>query len=75
MVLYKHGQLMQQSNDAAFDGVHEAGHNTPHSGIYTCVGCGRSITSVAGYPLPPQNHHQHTAQQGRIRWRLSASHS
>jgi hypothetical protein len=21
-------------------------------------------------PLPPQNHHQHNSNQGRIRWRL-----
>jgi len=75
VVLFKYNQYFQKSDDAAFDRVYEAATNTPHSGIYRCEGCGRSVTSVAGYPLPPQNHHQHTAQQGRIRWRLAASHS
>lgn len=73
-VLYKYSQFLEHSNHAAFDGIHEAGAATPYSGIYRCEGCGKCVTSVKGYPLPPQNHHQHTLQQGRIRWRLAASH-
>lgn len=42
----------------------------PRSGIYKCGGCKREITSNAGDPFPPQNHHQHTSSQGSIRWRL-----
>jgi hypothetical protein len=74
MVLYKYSQFLQQTNHAAFDSIHEAGTVTPFSGIYRCEGCGKCVTSVRDYPLPPQNHHQHTYQQGRIRWRLAASH-
>ncbi len=74
MVLYKYSQFLQQSNDQAFDTICEPGTTTQWSGIYRCEGCGKNVTSVIGYPLPPQNHHQHTASQGRIRWRLAASH-
>jgi hypothetical protein len=74
MVLYKYNQFLQYSNYAAFDQIHVAGANTPYSGIFRCEGCGRCVTSVMNYPLPPQNHHQHTPAQGAIRWRLVASH-
>ncbi len=73
-VLYKYSQFLAASNHAAFDEIYEAGVQTPYSGIYRCEGCGKCITSVYSHPLPPQNHHQHTVQQGRIRWRLAASH-
>lgn len=72
--LYKYVQYLKVSNHVAFDQIHEAGVATPYSGIYTCEGCGKCIVSVNPHPLPPQNHHQHTAQQGRIRWRLIVSH-
>jgi hypothetical protein len=42
----------------------------PVSGIYKCTGCKKEITSNAQDPFPPQNHHQHTAAQGAIRWKL-----
>jgi hypothetical protein len=69
VALYKYPQFLQRSDHNAFDGIHEAGVQTPYSGIYRCEGCGHCVTSVHvhSYPLPPQNHHQHTAQQGRIR--------
>ena len=70
MALYKHGQYLQQSQGDAFDYVHNPGVATPHSGIYRCEGCGDEIASNKGQPLPPQNHHQHNEQQGKIRWRL-----
>lgn len=72
--LYKYPQFLAVSDHQAFDQITESGVQTPYSGIYRCEGCGRCVTSVGGYPLPPQNHHQHTAQQGRIRWRLIVSH-
>ena len=43
----------------------------PVSGIYRCTGCKKEITSNKGDPFPPQNHHQHAASQGEIRWKLN----
>ena len=74
-VLYKYSQFLGSSNDGAFDKILEPGTLAPWSGIYRCEGCGKSETSITGYKLPPQNHHQHTITQGKIRWRLAASHS
>lgn len=70
MALYKHGNYLAQSQDAAFDALHNPGASTPHSGIYRCEGCGHEVASNGGNPLPPQNHHQHTTAQGHIRWRM-----
>ena len=70
MAFYKYAAYLSQNTDAAFDLIHEAAALTPNSGIYRCEGWGREAISTAGHPLPPQNHHQHTYQQGRIRWRL-----
>lgn len=74
-VLYKYPQFLTQSAHSAFDTISEPGSITQWSGIYRCEGCGKAITSISGHTLPPQNHHQHTIQQGRIRWRLAASHA
>jgi len=68
--LYKNLNYLSQSSSSSFDDIHKPGDNTPHSGIYRCEGCGTGIASNAGNPLPPQNHHQHTTQQGAIRWRM-----
>lgn len=70
MALYKYSNYLQQSQDAAFDGLHKPGATTPHSGIYHCTGCGREVVSEEAKPLPPQNHHQHSASQGAIVWRM-----
>jgi hypothetical protein len=70
MAIYKYSQFISQNNSAAFDPVHSAAAATPYSGIYRCEGCGVNIVSTQGHHLPPQNHHQHTAAQGSIRWRL-----
>ena len=43
----------------------------PTSGIYRCLGCKKEVTSNEGDPFPPQNHHQHSVAQGRIRWKLN----
>jgi hypothetical protein len=43
----------------------------PVSGIYKCTGCKKEITSNAGDPFPPQNHHQHTLSLGPVRWKLN----
>jgi hypothetical protein len=73
VVYYKYSNFMTQNTNTAFDVIHEPGAQAPYSGIYRCVGCGHEITDVAGRTLPPQNHHQHTYAQGRIRWQLAAS--
>jgi hypothetical protein len=71
MATYKYSRYIELNTSEAFDGTHHPGEITPHSGIYRCLGCGREDVSTKGHPLPPQNHHQHTVQQGSIRWRLA----
>lgn len=73
MANYKYQQFLSHSNHQAFDTITEPGQATPHSGIYRCEGCGENVVSTHSHPLPPQNHHQHTPAQGRIRWRLIAA--
>jgi hypothetical protein len=68
--LYKYDKDLVKSSSDLFDALHKPGESTPHSGIYRCEGCGKAIASNAGNPLPPQNHHQHAAGQGEIRWRM-----
>ncbi len=70
MATYKYAQFVVANPSVAFDSVYHPGIVTPHSGIYRCEGCGRETISPQGHPLPPQDHHQHTAAQGVIRWRL-----
>ena len=70
MALYKDGTHVSRSDSGAFDVIHKPGAPTPFSGIYRCVGCGREDVSVCNRPLPPENHHQHAAAQGRIRWKM-----
>ncbi|MGY2292154.1 protein L [Pseudomonas sp. SDO528_S397] len=43
----------------------------PVSGIYRCTGCKKEVTSNADDPFPPQNHHQHSAAQGAVSWKLN----
>lgn len=70
MAMYKHAAYLQKVEDEVFDKVNPPGTPAPLSGIYRCMGCHREVCSNEGEPLPPQNHHQHTQQQGTIRWRL-----
>lgn len=67
MAVFKNKDYFQHSTNAAFDNIHEPGEQAPHSGIYRCKGCGVNAVSTHAHPLPPQNHHQHTANQGPIR--------
>jgi hypothetical protein len=71
LAYYKYGNILTQEDGAEFDTIYQTGTPTPYSGIYRCEGCGHSITSVHNHPFPPQNHHQHSAAQGTIRWRLA----
>lgn len=70
MALYKHAEYLTQNDDPIFDEVRGPGQPAPRSGIYRCMGCHREAACNEGEPLPPQNHHQHTQNQGSIRWRL-----
>ena len=70
MATYQDGKYLEQVKHAAFDAEHNLGSETPFYGIYRCRGCGWEVVSEKGKPLPPQNHHTHTQQQGAIRWRL-----
>ncbi len=70
MALYKYANLLARTEHAEFDKVYPAGSTTAWSGIYRCDGCAREAVHTVDIHLPPQNHHQHTAQQGAIRWRL-----
>ena len=70
MAIYKNGVYLTQSQDTAFDIDYEPGGHVPHSGIYRCLGCGREVVAEEARKLPPQNHHEHSPTQGKIRWRL-----
>jgi hypothetical protein len=70
MALYKYGAYLTESQDASFDSTHKPGATPPHSGIYRCMGCGREIVAEEGRQFPPQNHHQHSTQQGAVLWRM-----
>ena len=74
MAEYKYGKLLTYANKAAYDQLFRPSATTPYSGIYRCAQCGHEVTSVSGYPLPPQNHHQHTPGQGAIAWQLLVAH-
>lgn len=70
MALYKYGNQLTQSDDAAFDQVHEPGVPAPHAGVYRCMKCGHEIGIAAGHTLPPQSHPQHPTSLGSIQWKL-----
>lgn len=70
MALYKYGQHLTQTQDAAFDATYHPGTNAPHPGIYHCTSCGDEIAIAGGHVLPPQNHKQHSPLNGAILWKL-----
>jgi len=73
MALFKYQQYLAQSQHGNFDTLHSPGASVPDSGIYRCEGYGKEISHTKNSTLPPQSHHQHTAAQGSIRWRLIAA--
>jgi hypothetical protein len=73
MALYKNNEHLQLSDKEAFDQIFDPRVQAVYSGIYQCTECGKNATAVAGGPLPPENHHQHTREQGPIRWRLAVA--
>jgi hypothetical protein len=70
MAVYKNANYLRQDDDKAFDHDYNPGVSAPLAGVYRCMGCHREIGIAQGHTLPPQEHHQHTAAQGHIRWRL-----
>jgi hypothetical protein len=70
MAYYKNPNYLTRENGSEFDDIHLPNTKTPYSGIYRCEGCGLSATFVKNNNIPPQNHHQHGAAQGTIRWRM-----
>lgn len=70
MALYKNADFLVFNQHANFDKTHAPGSNAPDPGIYRCIACGDEIGIAKGHVLPPQNHHQHKAGAGDIRWQL-----
>jgi hypothetical protein len=70
MATYERPQYLAQITHAAFNTWYSPGQVPPFSGIYRCLGCGREVVAEQSRQLPPQNHHQHSVQQGTIRWLL-----
>lgn len=70
MAWYKYEKYLDQNTHANFDKEWKPGETPPDNGIYRCKGCGLEIASNQGVKLPPQNHHQHSAAQGSIRWQM-----
>jgi hypothetical protein len=74
MALYSDSAYLQHSKSEAFTKIWPAGTTAPHPGLYRCPGCGHEIATADTHKLPPQNHHQHTVAQGKVRWQLIVSH-
>ncbi len=70
MALYKYGNQLQQSQHGNFDLAQSPGSVATDAGIYRCTGCGDEIGIAKGHTLPPQNHRQHNAFAGPIKWQL-----
>jgi hypothetical protein len=70
MATYQDQPNVIRVQHAAFDEVFAPGQIATHPGIYRCVVCGHEIAIAGTHILPPQNHHQHAAAQGPIRWKL-----
>lgn len=70
MAWYKYNVFLHQVDKPAYDALHSPGVKAPFAGIYRCHGCGHEVGIALGHTLPPQGHHQHTAAQGPIQWRL-----
>jgi hypothetical protein len=74
MAIYKYEEYVSKSSADAFDSSLEPGTHATWPGIYKCEVCGHEIATAANHVLPSQNHHQHAAGAGPIRWRLVVSH-
>ena len=70
MAWYKDAKMREANSHANFDKEWKPGETPPDAGIYRCKGCGDEIASNKGVQLPSQNHVQHSAAQGSIRWQM-----
>lgn len=70
MAYYKSGDYLRESTNELFDALLDPEDICFHSGIYRCEACGFEVVTALGGSLPPKNHHEHSASQGAIRWRL-----
>lgn len=70
MAQYKYRGHLTESASAAFDTRHAPGTIAQNPGIYRCPACGDEITVTKGRALPPQNHHPHAPDQGKVEWQL-----
>jgi hypothetical protein len=72
MALYKRSAdiAVATTGIEAFDKEYKPGSAPDHSGIYRCKECGREVVAEKARTLPPQNHHQHTQNQGPVIWRM-----
>ena len=69
-VFYKYAEELSKSEDKMFDVLHDPGEEAPQPGVYVCTKCKKPISIAGGHKLPPQNHHQHAASLGSIKWQL-----
>lgn len=70
MPYFNDAKYLSHERAETYNSLFAPGTEAPYSGVYRCEGCGASAVSTKDHPLPPQNHHQHHATQGDIRWRL-----
>lgn len=62
--------LKKAQHQDHWDNEYKPGTKVPYSGIYGCTGCGQERAMNEGDPFTTQNHRQHNASQGDIRWKL-----
>lgn len=68
MALYQDIRNVSQFSNDMFDKDWRPGQSPTFHGIYKCRGCGKE--AAVNEKIPPQNHHQHSLNQGPIIWRL-----
>lgn len=70
MAQYKYARHLTLAEESIYDFELPPGAQAHNAGIYRCIGCGDEIAVAKGHTLPPQNHHQHLPEAGRISWQL-----
>ena len=70
MAKYRYSTHLHKSDSTAYDVEWKPGQKPVNSGIYRCTGCGHEVVAEKERSFPTQNKHQHTAEQGEIRWKL-----
>jgi hypothetical protein len=68
MAYYRDANSLTQLRSEMFDIEYSPGQSVIHAGIYKCTGCAREI--AANETFPPQDHHEHRALEGDVRWKL-----